>query len=109
MSEVYMKRHYSDYAQHALRFYFKVERGDIPSPADPNSPDGQNYEAARKALTDMGGSQVDTLKEICLSDKTVTEVVPIVARGNGLTGRQIWGMMAYAEKRFCVHRGLIDP
>lgn len=104
-----MKRYYSEYAQHALRHYFKVARGDIPSPADPESPSGQNYEAARKALSDMGGSRIDPLRDMCLSDKPLSEAVGPVARYYGLTGRQLWGTLAYAEKRFCLYRGLIDP
>lgn len=101
-----MKRHYSEYAQHSLRYYFTMQ--DEPTVnVRRSASETENFIAAQKAVSDLDERRLNMLKAIITAEDPLPVAVHNIAAEYGETDIKVWGFLAYTEKRFAQFRGLL--
>lgn len=99
-----VKKHYSDYVRHALRFY---ARNQTPSMFNKSVATQQDWSACDVVLNGHFTEYKDLLLSVYQPFDTMADNVYEAAKKFNIPQDNIWSMMADLEKRVAQERGLI--
>ena len=99
-----VKKHYSDYVRHALRFYARNQNSPM---CNKSLATQQDWNACNIVLSGHFTEHKELLLSVYLPFDTMADNVYDAAKKFNIPQDNIWAMMADLEKRVAIERGLI--
>ena len=98
-----MKKYYSDYVTHCLRFYSRHPKPNYFK----TEVDRKDWQAVDTALKGFSDEEKDMLLTVYREGDTIADNVYQVAKRNHIHQDRIWSMIENLEKRIAKRRGLL--
>ena len=98
-----VKKYYSDYVRHALRFYARHQN----MPLFNRMAEQRDWNACRTVLNEHFSEYKELLISVYQAFDTMADNVYEAAKKYNVPQDNIWSMMADLEKRVAIERGLL--
>lgn len=98
-----MKKHYSDYVTHCLRFYSRHPKPNYFK----TEVDRKDWQAVDTALKGFSDDERDTLLTVYREGDTISDNIYNFAKKRGINQDSIWSLVEKLKKKVAKRRGLL--
>ena len=101
-----MKKHYSDYVRHCLRFYITTLNVGT-APKFKTAIDRTNWMCCQSVMETIGQQDLEFAKELYSPGDTVPDKVYALAKAHRMSQAYLWSLMDDIEYKIAQKRGLV--
>lgn len=95
---------YSEYAQHALRFYVRYTDVDLKTVRDA---DALNWACCERAVQRLGDDERLIVTLAYQSSEPMADTIKRITQEYGVSDKSVWRLLRRVEQMFAAERGLI--